>query len=62
MADYPTRLDMFKRWARAMEEGATVGRPAWKGSKSSGPTQSGRRKSHRRKRRTFPRRKRKKED
>lgn len=62
MPDYPTKLRNFKAWAKAMEEGATVGRPAYKGSRTSSPTQSGRRKSTRRKRRTFRRAKRKKKE
>jgi len=57
MADYPSRLKMFKAWAKAMEEGAVVGTPMYpKGSSPSGKTQSGRRKRPRRRRFTRRRR------
>lgn len=29
---YPKQLRLFKAWARAMEEGATVGNPSYRGT------------------------------
>lgn len=31
---YPTRKDLFTAWAKAMVEGATVGKPHYHGTKS----------------------------
>jgi len=51
---YPKQLRLFKAWARAMEEGATVDRPSYRGTSTK----------NRRKRpsgaSTLPRRKRRK--
>ena len=32
---YPQRLDLFKAWAKAMEEGATVDKPHYRGTTSN---------------------------
>jgi len=57
---YPTQLKLFKAWSKAMEQGATVGKPDY------GKTLTGRRKKQlrkkRHKRKRFLRRKRKKEE
>jgi len=60
MADYPSKLKNFKAWAKAMEEGATVGRPSYGQTPSGSPTRKASRKKSRRKRRYI--RKRKKQD
>lgn len=57
---YPKRLGDFRKWAKAMEEGAVMDRPEYPSKYPSGLTQSGRKKSTRRKRRTHPRRMRRK--
>lgn len=36
---YPTKLHLFKKWAKAMEEGATVGQPKYPGTAK--PTRTG---------------------
>jgi len=39
MSSYPSRLKEFKKWAKAMEEGAKVGNPAY-GASSRKPRRS----------------------
>jgi len=59
MDKYPTKLKLFKAWAKAMEEGATVDRPNY-GKTSAGPSVKQRlRKRPRRRRSTHPQRMRK---
>lgn len=53
---YPTKLKLFKAWAKAMEEGATVDKPNY-GKTSHGPKAHGR---PRLRRSTHPRRMRRK--
>jgi len=53
---HPSRLDLFKAWAKAMEAGATVDKPNY-GKTQAGPKTTQRRpRGTRRRRSTHPRR------
>lgn len=41
---YPTKLHLFKKWAKAMEEGATVSTPKYPGTSKT--TSTGRSRKH----------------
>jgi len=58
---YPTRLDLFKKWSRAMEQGATVDKPNYSPATPSGSTMTRPKRRARRLRRKR-RSRRKKED
>lgn len=58
---YPTRLDLFRAWAKAMEQGATVKTPNY-GKAASNSTSGKSRTTARRPRRKRFHRKRKRED
>lgn len=47
---YPSTLALFRAWAKAMEMGATVGKPRYQRVAGPGRTRSGRRRRRRRSR------------
>lgn len=64
MSTHPSQLKLFKKWAKAMEEGAIVGKPSYPGTANpaSGARSHGSSKLPRRKRRRRTRARKKTQD
>lgn len=62
MADYPRQLRLFKAWAKAMEEGATVDSPHYRGTTTASRPKRQKRRTRRNRRFRLMRRRRKKEE